>query len=184
MTPEDFETLQARLERIERKLFPEDFREPEPEFDPVEAEVERLMGFPTDKFDGYYLKRRFRDLTWGCFPYREQRLDELDRYIEGGGCYLPSRYRHPRTPDVITDHKTGADITAEVAEEQKKATAIEEREARREREAQAQKNASDLGLSDPYALYEYYRLERPDAPTRVASDAELEMEGIAGELGA
>jgi hypothetical protein len=184
MTPEDFETLQARLERIERKLFPEDFRKPEPEIDPVEAEVERLMGPPKDQRDARYLKQRFTDLTRGCFPHREQRQAELSEYIEGGGNYLPPRYRHPRTPEVITDRDTEADITADVAEEQKRAAAKRAREERREDEAQAQKNASDLGYSDPYALYEAYGLKHPDTPSRVASDAELEMEGIAGELGA
>lgn len=114
-------SIEERLERIERHLFPEDFRrDPPPPPDPAED----LLG-PPASWEKTYLTARFDLLvrnpggtpafSWVTY---DEKTEWLDEYLleNGNPKYLPKRYFHPDRPGVIVDRDTGEDVTEEVAE--------------------------------------------------------------------
>lgn len=166
----DDRTLEERLERIERRLFPEEFRRPPK---PQPQPSDDLLG-PSPEMDEAFLKERFKLLTShnhrSCWATAEEMWEAREEYYGGLGTSLPARYRDPDNPEVILDRDTGEDITKEVEAEQAAEAKRKERARIREYEKQAQEQAAERGYSDPYYFYESYGLERPDTRKTVAEE--------------
>ncbi|WP_195818805.1 hypothetical protein [Roseobacter sp. MH60115] len=100
--------IEADLQRVMRRLFPEEFKRPGP---PPPDPLEDLFGAPQAS-DDHYLKVRWDALTdhRACFLDADEHRKARAEYMDTQGSYLPDFY--VKDGEVI-DGKTGKVVTRE-----------------------------------------------------------------------